>query len=264
MPSDIAPPGDDRDPLRDLADDVARIASENARLLQHLAEGERRLRLICRSVLRVQEEDRARISRELHDEAGQALTALRMQIELLEQVAAREATALLPRLAELRELAVRTLQEVRHISQLLRPRMLDELGLVATLQWLARTIRQCAGIEVELVHAGMEEPLDPEVGTLVFRVVQEALTNTAKHARTRSAQVRLRRTGERLSLLVEDQGVGFDAAGVLESAEEDRGLGLRGMRDRVRLFAGRFAIRSSPGAGTTIEVEVPLEPEGGG
>jgi signal transduction histidine kinase len=262
VPSDIEPRESDLDPLRDLAEDVARIASENARLLHHLAEGERRLRLICRSVLRVQEEDRARISRELHDEVGQSLTVLRMQIELLEHAAARDADALSPRLAELRGLADRTLQEVRRISHHLRPQMLDELGLVATLQWLARTFRQCAGIEVELAHEGMEAPFDAEIGTLVFRVVQEALTNMAKHARTASAQVRLRRTADRVFLHVEDQGVGFEPGAVFGPGGEDGGFGLRGIRDRVRLFAGRFAVRSSPGAGTTIEVEVPLDPAG--
>ena len=258
--SDVESRATDRDPLRDLAEDVARIASENARLLQRLAEGERRLRLISRSVVRVQEGERGRISRELHDEVGQALTALKMQIELAEQIAVREQSALSPRLAELRGMADRTLQEVRHISHLLRPQMLDELGLVPTLQWLVRTFRQRTGVEVELAHEGLQDPLDAEVGTLVFRVVQEAMTNIARHARAASAQVRLRRRQGSLSLLVQDQGVGFDADRVLES-EEDRGFGIRGMRDRVRLFGGRFALRSSPGVGSTIDVEVPLEPE---
>jgi signal transduction histidine kinase len=261
VPSALQPSGADGDPLRDLAEDAARIASENTRLLQRLAEGERRLRLISRSVVRVQEGERGRISRELHDEVGQALTALKMQIELAEQIAVRERSAVSSRLAEVRELADRTLQEVRQISHLLRPQMLDELGLVPTLQWLVRTFRQRTGVEVELAHEGLEDPLDAEVGTLVFRVVQEALTNIARHARATSAQVRLRRTESTLSLLVEDRGVGFDAERVLE-AEEDRGFGIRGMRDRVRLFGGRFTLRSSPGKGSSVEVEVPLEPEG--
>jgi len=255
---EIEPAGDGKNPLRNFADDVARIDSEHSRLLQRLGEGERRLQLISRSILRVQESERARISRELHDQVGQDLTALKLQIEILEQEAAKSARGLAPRLSELKQLADHTLHEVRHISRLLRPQMLDDLGLMPTLEWLARSFHRRTGIEVELAHEGMEDLLDPEMGTFVFRVVQEALTNVAKHARAASARVRLRRAKDSLFLRVEDQGVGFDPAPILEPENEERGFGVRGMRERVRLFGGHFALRSSPGSGTVIEVEVPL------
>ena len=157
MESDRTDPGTGLDSLREIAQEVARITSENARLLQRLGEGEKRFRLISRGILRVQEAERGRISRELHDGLGQSLTALKMQLQLLELSAVREQSALSPRLAELREMADRSLQEVRQISHLLRPQMLDELGLLPTLRWLARTFQQRTGIEVELVSEGIDE-----------------------------------------------------------------------------------------------------------
>ena len=248
--------------LRAIAQEVARITAENARLLQRLGEGEKRFRLISRGILRVQEAERGRISRDLHDGVGQSLTALKVQLQLLELSAVQEHSALSPRLAELREMADRSLQEVRQISHLLRPQMLDELGLLPTLRWLARTFQQRTGVVVELSSEGIEEQADPDVENLVFRLVQEALTNVAKHAGAPTARVHLARVGDRLFLTVEDHGAGFDAAGFLRSTDEERGFGLRGMRDRVHLFAGRFTVKSQPGEGTTIEIEVPLEPSG--
>jgi two-component system, NarL family, sensor kinase len=262
MASDRSDPGTGPDSLREIAQEVVRITSENARLLQRLGEGEKRFRLISRGILRVQEAERGRISRELHDGVGQSLTALKIELQLLELSAQREESALLPRLAELREMADRALQEVRQISHLLRPQMLDELGLLPTLRWLTRTFQQRTGIEVELVSEGMDERTDRDMENLVFRLVQEALTNVAKHARAPMVRVHLRRGGEWLFLRVEDRGAGFDAAEFLRSTDEERGFGLRGMRDRVHLFAGHFTVRSEPGAGTTLEIEVPFEREG--
>jgi two-component system, NarL family, sensor kinase len=259
MDSESAGPGAGLDSLREIAREVATITAENARLLQRLGEGEKRFRLISRGILRVQEAERGRISRDLHDGVGQSLTALKVQLQLLEMSAAQEESALAPRLAELREMADRTLQEVRQISHLLRPQMLDDLGLLPTLRWLARTFRQRTGVEVELSSEGLDDHTDPDVQNLVFRLVQEALTNVAKHAHAPAAEVRLRRAGDRLSLTVQDRGAGFDAEELLGSTDEERGFGLRGMRDRVHLFAGRFTVKSQPGAGTTLEIEVPLE-----
>jgi two-component system sensor histidine kinase UhpB len=141
------------------------------------------------------------------------------------------------------------------MSHLLRPQMLDELGLMPTLRWLARTFGQRTGMAVELSAEGVGDRIDPEMDSLVFRVVQEALTNVAKHARVSSARVRLAVRGHRLHLSIEDQGDGFEAH---EAAAAGEGFGLRGMRDRVQLFGGRFTVRSGPGQGTAIEAEVPL------
>ncbi len=239
-----------------IAEELGRLAAENARLIERLTDSERRFRLISRGVLRVQEAERGRISRELHDGVGQALTAIKLQLELLERDAAAPVA---DRLSELRELADRTLQDVRQISRLLRPPILDDLGLIPTLRWLARTFGEGAGLTVDVETELDEERLDPDVETLLFRATQEALTNAAKHARAASARVSLARTPRGVRLLVRDDGVGFEADALLQTDDQHRGFGLRGLRDRVQLFGGRFALRAASGSGTTVEVEVPLE-----
>ncbi len=245
------------EPLRLIALEVERIRSENTRLLERLAEGEKRFRLVSRGVLRVQEAERGRLSRELHDGIGQSLTALKLQLGLAQQAASDPALASL--LGEIRDLSDRCLQEVRQISHLIRPQMLDALGLVPTLRWLARSFGQNAGIAVGFVEAGQADPADPDAETLVFRVAQEALTNVAKHSGAAAAELRLGHEPGRLVLEVRDSGRGFDAAAALGRADEDGGFGLRGMRDRVQLLGGRFTISSRPGEGSLVRVEVPLE-----
>lgn len=241
--------------IAEIAETVARIASENSRLLQRLADNERRFRRISKGVLRAQEAERRRISHELHDGVGQSLTALKMQLDLLSQ-SPMDATGAC--IEELRTLADRALQDVRQLSRLLRPHMLDDLGLLPTLKWLFRSFEKSAGIDVEFQHEGIDGRLDADLETLAFRIVQEALTNSAKHARAASIHVRARATPSRLFLTIQDRGVGFDPEAILEPANPNGGFGIPGMRDRVHLFGGRFSLHSAPGAGTRIEVDVPL------
>ena len=246
--------------MTDIAAQVARITAENARLLDRLVETQKRFHRISRGVLRVQEEERGRISRDLHDGIGQSLTAVKIQLELLEREAGELHAVLVPRIAAVRELAEACLGEVREMARLLRPQMLDDLGLAPTLRWLARTIEKRTGVAVELEHVGSEDLADPEAETLAFRVVQEALTNVVRHAGVSSAHVRVERRPERILLCVEDRGRGFDADAVLEARDEERGFGVRAMRDRIQSFDGQFRLRSTPG-GTTLEAEIPLDPE---
>jgi len=243
---------------REIAEQVARITTENARLLQRLADTERRFRRISRGVLRLQEEERGRISRDLHDGVGQSLTALKIQLELLEQEAGKRRSSLAARVRAARELAEVCLSEVRQIAHLLRPQMLDELGLVPTLRWLARTMRARTGVDVRLEHRGDEERLDSDIETLVYRFVQEALTNVARHAGTDAARVFIDRLPDRLFVRVEDDGAGFAAEEMLNASEEETGFGVRAMRERVHFFHGRFHLESAPGAGTRVEAEIPL------
>jgi two-component system, NarL family, sensor kinase len=255
-----APPGAAPLSVQAIAEEIARITAENARLQARLGEVEKRFRAVSRGVLRAQEAERGRLSRELHDGVGQSLTALKMELDMLAQSAAHETSALASRLRELGGLADQSLQEVRQISHQLRPQMLDDLGLAPTLRWFTRAFERRTGIAVELAQSGCEEErLHPDLESLVYRIVQEALTNTAKHAQAPSARIDLRRAGGRLRLTVEDRGRGFDVAAALDGAAEDRGFGLRGMRDRVQLFGGTLSVRSSAEAGTAVEVDVPLE-----
>ena len=250
------------DRAREISEQVARITAENARLLDRLIETEKRFRRISRGVLRVQEEERGRISRDLHDGIGQSLTALKIQLELLEQEAGKAQVALAPRIGAVRELAEACLGEVRELARLLRPRMLDDLGLAPTLRWLARTVEERTGVAVALEVSGSEESADPDAETLAFRLVQESLTNIVKHAGVREAAVAIRIQPRSILVTVKDEGAGFDAAAVLAGTEEERGFGVRAMRDRVQSFNGRFQIDSAPGKGTVLEAEIPLEREG--
>ena len=249
------------DRVREIAEQVVRIRSENVRLLERLSESEKRFRRISRGVLRLQEEERRRISRDLHDGIGQSLTALKIALELLEREVSAGDPERSARVTSSRELAEVCLAEVRQLSHLLRPQMLDELGLVPTLRWLARTVGERTGLAIEFLHHGPEARVDSDTETLVYRLVQEALTNVVKHAGAPSASVSVSRAPDSITVRIADAGVGFDADGVLAARDEDRGFGVRAMRDRVVSFNGRFVLRSAPGSGTVVEAEIPLPAE---
>ena len=159
----------------------------------------------------------------------------------------------------MRELADACLVEVREMARLLRPQMLDDLGLEPTLRWLARTVEKRTGVSIELEVHGSEAGPDPDAETLVFRIVQEALTNVVRHANVASARVRVEHRPGRILVAVEDHGTGFDADAILAARDEEHGFGVRAMRDRVQFFSGRFRLQSSS-SGTLLEAEIPLEP----
>ncbi len=245
------------DPMREIVERVRAITRENERLFHQLIAGERRFRGLARAVWKVQEDERRRMARELHDGIGQTLTALKNQLERLELGAAGE-PELRARLAEAVEIAARALQETRELSRLLRPPVLDDLGLLPALRSLGRALER-GGLRVELHASGLDERLDPDLETLVFRIAQEALTNVLKHAQVEDALLEVERSRGTLRLRVSDRGRGFDPEA---ERGESPGCGLRGIHDRVELYGGRSWVRSRPGAGTTIEVEVPLAEAG--
>jgi two-component system, NarL family, sensor kinase len=280
------------EPLHEIVGRVREITRANEHLFARLIEGERRFRGLAKAVWKVQEDERRRLARELHDGLGQTLTALTHQLERLREKAeagAGDNADIAARLADSVEMARLALNETRELSRLLRPPVLDDLGLAAALSWLARTLEQRTGLKVELaldieaeVEPGVEseigpeiEPeietategglpdgspasgrLDPDLETLVFRLVQEALTNVLRHAAVDRAQVAVRRAGGALELRVADAGRGFEPAAVFLGGA--MGSGLRGMRDRLELFGGRLEIASAPGRGTVVSATVPL------
>lgn len=248
----FAPP----DPMAEVVERVRRITAENERLFRQLIDGERRYRGLARAVWKVQEEERRRLARDLHDGLGQTLTALKTQLERLAQRPEEMPAAVRVRLADSVELARVALNETRELSRLLRPPVLDDLGLLPALSWLARMLEEQAGLAVALRSEGLERRLDPDLETLIFRLAQEALTNVLKHAQAGRAELEVARHDHRLWLRVSDRGLGFDAAAA--AGEEPTGSGLRGMRDRVELFGGRFGVRSAPGEGTVVEIDIPL------
>jgi two-component system, NarL family, sensor kinase len=254
-----AAPASPPDPMHDIIDRVRHITRENERLFQRLIEGERRFRGLAKAVWKVQEDERRRLARELHDGLGQTLTALTNQLERLQQkLDGGDAGELTARVADSVEMARLALKETRELSRLLRPPVLDDLGLPAALSWLTRTLEQRTGLRAELALDGLEDRLDPDVETLVFRLIQEALTNVLRHSGADRARVAVARAGGLLELHISDSGRGFDPEETLIEPETASGSGLRGMRDRLELFGGRLDVTSAPDRGTVISAVVPL------
>jgi signal transduction histidine kinase len=237
-----------------------RFADEDVRLAESLAAraaiavdlSERVSRDSVRRVVEAQELERKRLARELHDETGQALTSILLGLKSVEQATASEQDR--ARLTALRELVVTTLQGVRRLAVELRPAALDDFGLAPALDRLAETHRAHGSIELDVeVQLGEDERLPAEVETTMYRIVQEALTNVAKHADATRISILVTRKNEKVVVVIEDDGTGFDAGQVRQDA-----LGLAGIRERVALHGGRLRIETAPGKGTTVAAEVPL------
>jgi signal transduction histidine kinase len=199
-----------------------------------------------------QEQERRRLSRELHDETGQALTSILLGLKAIEET--QDTERFPAAIAELRSLVVATLQDVRRLAVELRPKALDDFGLVPTLERLTSTFEEQTGIATQLESRLPESRLPSEIETVLYRVVQEALTNVVKHARAEHVSVILQAKPGRVAVVIEDDGRGFAA----EGAQAGDGIGLLGMRERVALVGGRLELETSEGGGTTIVVEVPV------
>lgn len=234
------------------------VAIENAYLFAEVRNARERLHSLSHQLVEAQEDERRRIARELHDQVGQALTALKINLQTV-QLATGDSTSALD---ESIAIAERTLQQVRDLSLDLRPSMLDDLGLFAALRWYLHRQAQRTGWTAQITGERFDEGLPAAIETVCFRVAQEALTNAARHAQARRVTVDLRRHGE-LRLSIHDDGVGFDVAAARRRAIEGNSLGLLGMQERVSLVGGRLDVDSTPGCGTQVSVSLPLacEPE---
>ncbi|HEU5438723.1 MAG TPA: ATP-binding protein [Ktedonobacterales bacterium] len=207
-------------------------------------------------ILHAQEQERKRIARELHDETSQVLTSLLISLALLEETVSSEEGH--RRIADTRALAHQTLRAVRNLSIDLRPSALDDLGLLPALRWYIKEYQQKCGIEVEFAATGLKDRLPAEMETAIYRIVQESLTNTAKHARAHKVWVKVAGDGAEVRVHTRDDGDGFDAPAVLKTPWQDRGLGLAGMLERAALLGGGVRITSQPGAGTRVDATIPL------
>jgi signal transduction histidine kinase len=205
----------------------------------------------------VQETERRHLARELHDEIGQALTAIEMNLQALLELPGTDALA--PRLKESLQVVVRVQEQVDDVALNLRPSMLDDLGLVPALRWCADRQAALAGLQAEvLADPSLEHRLDPMIETECFRVAQEALNNVVKHAKARTVTVELTRSDEQLHLWVRDDGVGFDVASVREQAMRGVSLGVLSMEERATLAGGGLQYLTSPGQGTEVHAWFPL------
>jgi signal transduction histidine kinase len=204
-----------------------------------------------RRVVSAQEAERRRLARELHDETGQALTSILLGLRAVED--AEGELELREAIGEVRDLVRSTLRDVRRLAVELRPTALDDFGLVPALERLTDSFAEQTGISVDFQASLTSGRLPTEIETALYRIVQESLTNIVKHARAGSVSVVLTRKEDAVSVVVEDDGVGFEPG-----RPRDGGIGLLGMQERVALLGGRLAIESRPGAGTTFVAEVPL------
>lgn len=243
------------DEIGDLADAFNQMTEELGRTDELRREREALRRQLLERVIATQEDERRRIARELHDSTSQTLTSLLVGLRLIE-TACRDCPAR-GRVSDLRDLAAQTLEEVHNISMQLRPRVLDDLGLAAALERLVAEWQARQKILADvIIHTG-EERLPGEIETALYRIVQETLTNVARHARAKSVSVLVERRGQAVVAVVEDDGVGFDVL----AAHANGRLGLLGMRERAELLGGSLTVESAPGRGTSVFVEIPLRPE---
>ena len=241
-----------------LADpEMARIGRTVNQLLDGLAGDRERMRELAAAAIEAADAERARLARELHDSTAQTLAALTLQLS----AAARDSRdpELAERLALMREIAGTAIDEVRALAHSVHPRVLDDLGLVAALEWLARQVRERSPLDVrvsadaEAARAASEA--DRHVTAALYRVAQESLRNVERHAQARSARLSLTATEGVLRLEIEDDGGGFDVA---EAESRRPGMGLFSMRERIGLVDGAFLVESAPGEGTRVMASVPV------
>ncbi len=248
------------DELGELADAFNAMTADLAVAQAERQERERMRAHYLKQIISAQEEERKRIARELHDETGQALASLMVGLRNVEEAAAP--TDMHRRLMDLRALTAGTLEDVRRLALELRPSVLDDLGLAVALRRYVQDYAARFKTQVDLQIDRLDERrLAPEIETAVYRIVQEALTNVARHAQACHVSVLLEAHDGQLNLIIEDDGCGFDAAGVLRAGLAENRLGLYGMRERAELLDGALTVESQMGGGTTVYVRVPLDDE---
>jgi PAS domain S-box-containing protein len=237
----------------------ASIALENAQLAEQVRTRSADLKELSTRLFKAQEEERRSLALELHDELGQALTGIGFDLAAIErewppEVAPRARV----RLASASSLLADVDERVSALALDLRPQMLDDLGLLPTLRWYVSRYTGRTGIDVELEAVDFEERMTPEVATAVYRVVQEALTNVARHAAASRVVVRLECRAATIAAVVQDNGRGFEVERLTGAPFQERGAGLLGMRERVTLLGGTCDIQSRPGQGTRLTIEIPI------
>ncbi|HET8911660.1 MAG TPA: sensor histidine kinase [Ktedonobacteraceae bacterium] len=207
-------------------------------------------------IFTAQEQERKRIARELHDETSQMLTSLLISLAVLEKsVTTQEAQ---DRIADTRSLAHRTLRAIRNLSIDLRPSALDDLGLLPALRWYLKEYQQKCTIDVDFAPSGFKKRLSPEMEIALYRIIQEALTNIARHSNAHIVHIILHEDGQEIYASITDDGLGFDLESLPKTPGQGRGLGLAGMGERANLLNGELNINTRLGRGTTIEVRIPL------
>jgi PAS domain S-box-containing protein len=246
---------DELDILTEVTDSLV-VAIQNARLFRQVRDGRERLRALAEYLQSARESERQTIARELHDEFGQALSVLKMDLGWIDRRLSKKALALHQRVEQM-NLMIDNLTGLLHkVATELRPVMLDDLGLPAAIEWQVQEFSNHTGLACQLSLDRPDVVLDPQTALRVFRILQEALTNIARHAHATHAEVWLKMSPTSLSLTIHDDGVGIDE----HCLNDPLSLGLLGMRERAISSGGSVTISGAPGAGTTVAVEIPLAP----
>jgi signal transduction histidine kinase len=232
---------------------ILRLERQARQRYEALARSRQELEGLSARLVEVQEEERRSISRELHDEVGQALGALLVDLGQLAKLVEPEDRVIQGQIAHIKSVAESAVKSIRDLALLLRPPMLDDLGLVPALEWQAREVSRRGEMEVEVHSENVSEELPDEIKVCVYRLVQEALSNAATHAAARNAKVTVIQGADKISAEVTDDGHGFNP-------ERQRGMGILGMEERVRRLGGTFIIRSARGTGATVRAELPIHP----
>lgn len=235
---------------------MTKLENRSAEQQRRTEAAEQELRRLSRQLVQAQEEERKSISRELHDEAGQMLTALRMELRILQDLRTAQGQEFGEHLEGAKHLVEQSVRTLKDMAMGLRPSMLDDLGLGSAVQWQARQFSKLTGIPVNVQIEGLP-PLLPDLHrTCVYRLVQEALTNCARHAKATMIDVAVLRQNRLLVVSVKDDGVGFDTTRV-----RGRGLGLMGIQERVKALSGELVIVSELRNGTTLSAKIPFTDE---
>ena len=231
---------------------ILRLEGETAGRYLEIATARAELKQLSARLVEVQENERRAISRELHDEVGQALSGVLVEMaNLSNKIRAGDLDAVGAKANEVKKLIEDAVRVVRNMALLLRPSMLDDLGLVPALEWQAREVSKRTGVRVRVAAEGVSEELPEEHKTCIYRIVQEALHNCVQHASAKIVKVAVRQEPDRIRLEIQDDGRGFNA-------REERGMGLLGMQERVSYLGGTFLVESEPGHGTVISIALPV------
>jgi signal transduction histidine kinase len=229
------------------------LACENARLFNSLKEQQLQLRRLSNEIINAQEEERKRLARELHDDIGQIFSAMKLHVETMQNTPASGIPD--KSVDALTKLAKRGMEDLRHISLNLRPPMLDDLGLLSTLNWYSKDYSSRFNVSVNINNDGVNDrKYDTEFETNLFRIIQEALTNVAKHAEAQNVVIRLKERDTQLDVAIRDDGKGFKTGDLDDSDGHLHGFGMLNMKERAAMYGGKLHIKSKPGAGTEIKM----------
>jgi signal transduction histidine kinase len=230
---------------------ILRLERQARQRYQALAHSRLELEGLSARLVEAQEEERRSISRELHDEVGQSLGALLVEVGQLSKLVPPDDKVTQAQITHIKSVAETAVKSIRDIALLLRPPMLDDLGLIPALEWQAREISRRSDMEVEVHSQNVSEDLGDETKVTVYRLVQEALNNAATHASARNAKVTVAQVSDKITIEITDDGHGFDP-------RRQRGMGILGMEERVRRLGGTLTIESAPGKGAAVKAELPL------